>query len=496
MRWPRVISAALVALLLAASAFYVRRQFIPTWFVDAPPGAPPLLPQAGTEATGFAPVPLTRVLLIDGLGAELAKELPTLSRFCGDGLDLTVDVGFPTVSLPVQAAFWTGKTQQQLGLLYRIAGLETPLPEAAPARLPGSVAVVEDQPAIAKSFGFENLLSATKSVDRWINGGFAEAAVRVLANDAPLAFVHVLRVDKAGHKSGPGSPAYKEAALWADDLLGKLLAAAPVRADQRWFVFSDHGHRPRGGHAGLEPGVRLVRACVAGGPVNIVGPGAIHLVDLSRALFDSVGLVPNPDALGRPVRFALREPAPGATVPRPAWGWAYAAGSLSLLVAIAFVWLTRSRPEARAVVRSALVAWAWLPLAYAGIVLIHGAPSLSTAAIYPPLGRDLLIAASAGLGALALWAAWSAARTAAPNQIFWNVLALAPAVIGAVSALIACGGVRALLDRAPGPPLRESATAHASILLVLLAGAALVVAVVGAVGTAVRMRRRSSLPAP
>ena len=46
--------------------------------------------------------PRTRVVLIDGLTAAVARTLPTWRALCGQGLTVTVEVGFPTVSLPVE----------------------------------------------------------------------------------------------------------------------------------------------------------------------------------------------------------------------------------------------------------------------------------------------------------------------------------------------------------------------------------------------------------
>ena len=73
-------------------------------------------------------------------------------------------------------------------------------------------------------------------------------------------------MDKAGHRQGAASAQYRQAAAEADALLDRLLAVAPPSAGLRWLVLSDHGQRPRGGHGGAEPAIRIVRACLAGGP--------------------------------------------------------------------------------------------------------------------------------------------------------------------------------------------------------------------------------------
>ena len=64
-----------------------------------------------------------RVVLLDGLSRAHALRLPSLSEICSAGQELQLDIGFPTVSLPVQSALWTGMTQQQSGLQYHIGKL-------------------------------------------------------------------------------------------------------------------------------------------------------------------------------------------------------------------------------------------------------------------------------------------------------------------------------------------------------------------------------------
>src|SRR5690606_4329646 len=118
----------------------------------------------------------------------------------------------------------------------------------------------------------------------WREHDFAITAAREVASDAPLVFVHVLRVDEAGHAAGAGSSAYREAAAWSDALLGTLHAADP---GARWLLLSDHGHRERGGHGGAEPEIRIVRACVLGPgvvPDDRRAHAPVHLVDLHREL--------------------------------------------------------------------------------------------------------------------------------------------------------------------------------------------------------------------
>src|SRR4051812_19683520 len=69
---------------------------------DAEPSEPAVIPT--TSGAGLPPAVRTRVVLVDGLSAGVATTLPGLAGLCKRGLALAIDVGFPTVSLPVEAA--------------------------------------------------------------------------------------------------------------------------------------------------------------------------------------------------------------------------------------------------------------------------------------------------------------------------------------------------------------------------------------------------------
>src|SRR6185503_21245836 len=103
--------------------------------------------------------------------------------------------------------------------------------------------------------------------------------------------------------------------------------------------------RGAGGHGGSEDHIRVVRACLAGPQLEWGGmPGKlIHLVDLSRAVADSLGIKPHPRSAGRPLGVALAAPEePRATLPRPAW-WRWGIACAALVAAAFATWFAARR---------------------------------------------------------------------------------------------------------------------------------------------------------
>ena len=495
---------ALITGLVAASFGLgeLRRGFIRHFFVDG--AVPEDLPIWTTTAVGdgLKPVERVRVLLLDGLSSTTAEALPSLSGICHSGQDLRLDVGFPTVSLPVQAVLWTGLTQQQSGLQYHI-GLLKKVPRGALPPQVDSIAVAESHPEIVHSFGFRSVTpdippnNAAVS-DAWRATGFAAAALAAVRSPARLAFIHVLRIDEAGHSHGGASPEYAEAATWSDDFLAGLFAARPADEQTVWVVLSDHGHRSLGGHGGAEPNIRLVRACVAGGKVQPGKQKMVHLIDLSRALADVLDAQLHPAAVGRPWQSALAEPARGATLPRPGpTRWLIASvialgGILSLRTgpgqhvpwSIRFRWLGGVLSGPRWL--GPALGLGWLLVATLGVAIHCGWPTLSNPAVYPPLGLDLLqgsipgLLLLVGLATLAM-RRWDSGGVAVVRTV------LIPWMAATAGTLLMCRAPDVLLFG--GPPLMPWSTSLASMFLVQGRAACLLLALVLMARAALRWLR-------
>jgi hypothetical protein len=495
------VATAIAGLALLAVFWWLpdlRRTFIHAVVTyDAPPGDPPalprgdrLLPTPDAPTAGVAPADIVRVVLIDGAGRETAARMPAWNALCSRGLQVSVDVGFPTVSLPVQVALWSGRTQQQTGVVFRSGRpLVPPLDaRAIPAQVPDSVAIAEASPYIVRSLGFARTLPGGAPAARALPPGWdrmwvAQARAEVASN-ARLVFVHVLRIDAAGHKHGRTSAEWERATAEADAILGELIAAGDAaHPDARWIVLADHGHLPGGGHGGEEQDLRRVRACLAGAGMHRDLGGPIALVDLSRAIADSVGATLPPDAPGRPLSAALVWRVGDEQIPDLPLGRRLLAGAVLLAGVLATAWACARRP--------AWLPWWWL-LALASLLIIRGAPTLSTPFIYPPRGRDIILAIAPGLILLAPWAALLIPRS--PGRALVALLALPATALAA--AWIAAGGLP-LLGGAEVAPVAPRWTAWTSALAVLLASGA-GAAGLAALATAVRpgSGRRSPAAAP
>jgi hypothetical protein len=474
------ITALAVVCALAALAWalpQVRRHVlydVTHW--DAVPGEPAAIP--GGTGPGLPPAARTRVVLIDGLSAKVAAALQAWQAMCRRGVAALIDVGFPTVSLPIEVTLWSGLTQQQTGIVNRNdRPLEPPL-QAIPSQVPGSWAVAENHGWIVRSLGFARVEPAADPADHvhdadhvaWEQGWQAHATAAV-ASDARLVFVHILRVDTAGHAHGGDSPEYRHAARSADTILAALVAAAP---DARWFLLSDHGHLggPHGGHGGEERDVRQVEGCIVGPNVPPQRGRLVHLVDVSRAIADSTSTTLAPEARGRPLGAALATSlAPDDALPAMTLG----AGAIAILVLAAGLALT---------IAAARVWWLapwWFVLACVALVMIRGEPTLSTPFVYRSGGWDMYLVWLPRPALVLVWLPLVALAFAATTfglgrtTLARVVLAqLALPLAAAATAITACGGWGAVFGAEVAPVVPRFTAYMSPLLLMASHGAAAV----------------------
>ncbi|CAN5709425.1 hypothetical protein BH11MYX1_BH11MYX1_42900 [soil metagenome] len=466
----KVLRAIFVEVVLIAVAWLAplaRHRWIQHVIHDDAPPSDPLGLVAATHSS-LPPVARVRVVLIDGLSASVAAKQVHLQAACSRGLDLIVDVGFPTVSLPVESALWSGLTQQQSGYMFRSDTPLVPPLVGIPSQVTDSIAIAEDHGWIVRSLGFAHTepaadpgdLAKDAAPDEW-RGQWLAHARAAIASEAKLVFVHILRVDTAGHRTGRDSPLYWIAAGTADSMLDGLMAQAP---DARWFLLSDHGHLARGGHGGDEVELRQVEGCIVGPGLTAKKGGPVHIVDIARAIADSLGVVLAPAAHGRALAEAMAYPLRGAqAVPAVPLGHG------------AFAWLMIAIGALSAYVagRAWLAPW-WFVIACISLLAIGGEPTLSAPEMWAPTGRAMYLIwlpALAVLGAVT----WIGLGRTSLGRV---VIAQLGLPFAAVAAAISASGAWPLLLGRDLAPVVPHFTAWLSPLILMAAQGAAVVALV------------------
>ena len=419
----------------------------PTEAVKLPTGKGSVLPAAEH----------VRVILVDGLSASVAAGLPNWRAVCARGAQLTVDVGFPTVSLPVEAELWTGLTQQQTGIVFRSDVPVIPPLRGIPSQIADSRAVAENHGWIVRSLGFTHTEPAadpddfTRDDPAWHD--WIAHAREAVTSETRLAFVHILRVDTAGHRTGRDSPLYRTEAGVADAILGQLVALEP---DARWFVLSDHGHLATGGHGGEERELRQVEGCIAGPGVPHTRGGPVHVVDLARMIADSLGVPLDRDARGRVFGAAISAPltgdlaVPAVPLQRGALAIVIVALAIALTYAMARTWY---QPP-----------WWWL-VGLVSFIAVHGEPTLSKPIVWAPTGQAMYVTWLPSL-VIAVVAVWFGVKTTATIRVVVAQLALPCA---AVAAAITASGAWPLVFGEHVAPIATHVTAWLSPLVLIAA---------------------------
>ena len=463
------ISALIASVVLCAVAWWLptmRRTLIRAMTTyDAVPAESAPLPTA--TGPGLEKVPHTRVLLIDGLATAVAKTLPNWNALCNAGARLNIDVGFPTVSLPVEIALWTGLTQQQTGIVANRA-FDPPI-KGIPSQVPGSVAIAENHGYIVRALGFARTEPAAEpgkpmkdANEEAYDAQWLTLALEAVRSPSPLVFVHILRVDVAGHKGGLGVD-YAIAARDADGLLDKLVQADP---SARWFVLSDHGHIEGGGHGGEERAVRHVEGCIGGPGISPAKSGLVHIVDVSRAIADSVGVTLAPESHGRPYSVMMAtslgedQSVPALSIGR---------GMIAIFI------LVRGLGAVTWGVRHWWIAPWWFVVACGLFLGIRGLPTLSTPMIYKPEGRDMWLVWAPTL-VLAIAATYVGMRRTTIARVIAGQLGLP---IAAMIATLTAAGAWSAAVGAEVAPVVPIFSALASPIVLMVAHAC------GAVGLAV-----------
>jgi hypothetical protein len=472
----------LTILLLVAiglGLFEGRRALIQSWFT---PGEPL---QARKPAWPMLPGPLrpVRIVLMDGLRADEAARLPAFQRLCQSGLELRLEVGFPSVSLPVQHVLWTGAWQRSSGVMFAVTQLPRPvfesLPELIARRSGNAIAVAEGHREIVSSFPFSRIIGPLTDQGLLAPLTLHQEALDAAQSNAALVFIHTVAVDLAGHQFGPLAQPYHLAARQSDELLAQLQRVS--QPPWTLVALSDHGHTLGGGHGDVEPEVSRVLACLSGPQLPVGQQRSATLPDLNRILAEQLHLAPPSNSEGRTLAQVLnQQPAPA--LPKTSCSVS------SLLLAIFFgasLLFVASMVLFRAEDRWRKFHWALLPWSLLFSLFIvtvgWGEPSLSRPYIYPWISWPLLAASLPGAAFLALQYAAVIQRGLSAWISLWLLEAGVLAV--ALTALLASGWP--LL----APPLCPWVSAWASTLLLLASSSSIALALWGTLWTEPKNRR-------
>lgn len=435
--------------------------------------------------------PLSRrvvLVIIDGLGAARALDLPVLNRLRGRGVSAVASSELPTLSRPNFAAILTGATPADSGVRSNDYAWALPIDSVfARVRAAGGEAAfaTDTSPSVGQMFA-DDLADASQAP--WA-GGLDRAGALAVARRYPLVVLLPGSVDRAGHAAGANSAAYREAARAVDDQIGRILAELDLERDTI-VVTADHGHRPAGGHGGAEPEVMAVPLVLAGAGVErgarVLGA---RLIDVAPTIAALLGVAAPGHASGRALVEALHIPAARAEAiaasdarrvaalaaalrdappasraadERGRWAAGCAVPLLALLA-----WLSGARFDRAA----ALLAVSGYPLALVLLIAVSGGElSLSSVANLSEVQSTLLVSASIAAGA-------HAAGTTVVLRGKSDLGRLGGAVgIGAASLALSTA-ICLVTDLALGPPWAELPP---SLVLFLLPAAELARATCGA----------------
>jgi predicted AlkP superfamily pyrophosphatase or phosphodiesterase len=239
----------------------------------------------------------TAFLLIDGLSAAAAREMPTLAarQAAGTHRSFTVLAARPTLSLPNYATLITGQDPEEHGHVFNWD--RSPLP---PGHLFDEVRAAGGSVVLSAFDWWRDIAGA--SID---DGFFYEdeatddalvfdMALQLWRKSEPsLLIVHPMGVDYAGDYRGGGrSQAYRERVLEMDARIDAFAREwAELAPGGRLLLGADHGMGPLG-HGGDSPEERevLYEIAAAHAPVHL----PMHQREVRGLLRELIGLPQHP----------------------------------------------------------------------------------------------------------------------------------------------------------------------------------------------------------
>lgn len=292
------------------------------------------LPSFNTSNTPLAGVPRARseippaptlsrrlvVVILDGVGFDQVGRIGALAPLAARGVLRGTAVEFPSFTSPALVSFVTGAVPRDTGVRLNGAADGVPGLDSIPRVAEEAGVVVQIRSRGWKPF--QSLMRPGPSADIRLGGlgyvletlrGRARgelAAVELPQREATgpareLRFVYVGEPDDVAHDHGTVSREFEEALEIAGTVVRRTVAAIDLEQDSL-VVMSDHGHRPEGGHGGVEPVVMRAFFLAAGPFVRrgVVLPDR-PLRDVASTLAVLAGLPTPSSNTGRPMLDAL-----------------------------------------------------------------------------------------------------------------------------------------------------------------------------------------------
>jgi hypothetical protein len=315
MRSPRSIVALVVAsaVVAAATVAHSLGLYLPAF--NTPHTALEGVPHPKTELPSTPG--LTRrlaVVMVDGLDFEAARALPAFAPLRRAGVFRPLRAAFPTYTSPAVVAMVTGLSPRESGIrlngsldhgprgtdrVTTQAGLAGVAVELWSREWKPFIELIEPPPGASIREGRVEFLASVVAAR-------APDAARLPPLDGrsparALTFVYLGEVDEIAHKHGTRSPEYRDAVDLAANLVDRYAATLDFDQDTM-IVLSDHGHRPEGGHGGMEPEAQRA-FLLARGPLLRQGVEIDErpLRDVASTLAVLAGVPTPTQNLGRPM---------------------------------------------------------------------------------------------------------------------------------------------------------------------------------------------------